>query len=103
MQLASNPEFHRRTKHLDVRHHFVRETVKRGVILITYVPTGENVSDILTKNLTKARLSKLRAMLGMSDVPNVGASGGVEYGASNTGHTIDSSIYRSTKKRSTGP
>jgi len=31
-------------------------------------------------------------------VPNVGASGGVEYGASNIGHAIDSSIYRSTKK-----
>jgi len=92
IQLASNPEFHRRTKYLDVRHHFVRETVKRGIISITYIPTEENVSDIFTKNLTKARLSKLRAMLGVSNVPNIGASGGVEYGASNISDAIDSSM-----------
>lgn len=80
-QLTSNPEFHLRTKHLDVCHDCVRELVKCGLISIAYVPTDENVSDILNKTLAKPKMVKLCPMLGLYNVSNVSASAGVECGA----------------------
>ena len=39
--MARNPQFHRRAKHLDIRHHFIREEVKNGTIKLEYYPTHE--------------------------------------------------------------
>lgn len=80
IQLVSNPELYRRIKYLDVRYHFVRGIARRGDILIDYVPTEKNISDIF-KNLAKNQISKLCSMLRLSR--NVRASGDVESGASN--------------------
>jgi len=44
-------KFHLRTKHIDLRYHFVREAVKDDKITVIYIPTEENVSDIFTKAL----------------------------------------------------
>ena len=40
------------TKHIDVRHHFVRHYIKEGLIELFYVPTHANTADALTKALT---------------------------------------------------
>lgn len=50
-KLALNQIYHNRTKHIDIKHHFVREAVKSGVIVLEYLPTGEMLADILTKGL----------------------------------------------------
>lgn len=50
-KLASNPLYHRRTKHIDVRHHFVRECLNDKRIDISYLPTADMPADILTKSL----------------------------------------------------
>lgn len=50
-KLAQNAAFHNRTKHISIRHHFVREVLKKGIIEIGYIPTGEMMADILTKGL----------------------------------------------------
>lgn len=55
ISLASNAVFHDRTKHIAIRHHFVREKVDSGEIIPKYVPTGEQVADILTKGLSKEK------------------------------------------------
>jgi len=52
INLASNPLSSARTKHIDVRFHFVRELVSSGTIVVEYVPTSEQRADILTKPLT---------------------------------------------------
>lgn len=52
MKLAANPILTHRTKHIDTRHHFVRECVDTGVYILKYVPTKEMVADILTKPLS---------------------------------------------------
>ena len=49
MALAHNPEFHARTKHIDIQYHFIREKVDEGVIQLQYCPTKEMVADVLTK------------------------------------------------------
>lgn len=49
--LAENPEFHRRTKHIDIRYHWVRDAVIRKLIAIKHIPTVEQAADGLTKTL----------------------------------------------------
>ena len=51
INLASNPLSYARTKHIDVRFHFVGELVSSGIIAVEYVPTIEQSADILTKAL----------------------------------------------------
>lgn len=67
IKLVKNPEFHKRTKHIDIRHHFIRERVTDGDIEVIYVPTEGQLADIFTKALPRDRLAKLRANLGMSE------------------------------------
>ena len=67
--LAKNPAFHSRTKHIDIKHHFVREQVAAGVIVMKHVPTEDMVADVLTKPLSRDRHVKLiKVVLGMSAV-----------------------------------
>ena len=56
IQLARNPVFHARTKHIEVHYHFVRERVLDGDIDLTYVRTDEQVADIFTKALGAEKL-----------------------------------------------
>ena len=67
--LAKNPVHHQRTKHIDVRDHFIREQVAKGAISIHHCSTKENVADIFTKALPKDPFIKHRAALGLMDLP----------------------------------
>ena len=49
--LARNPEYRSRTKHMEVRWHWIREVYQQGVIELPYIATGENLADGLTKPL----------------------------------------------------
>ena len=49
--LMRNPVHHARTKHIDLRHHYVREVFVIGELNVKYIPTTEMVSDVLTKAL----------------------------------------------------
>jgi hypothetical protein len=63
--LASNNKFHARTKHIDIRFHFVRAHVKSGTLELLYCPTNDNLADALTKPLPRPRLQKLRSMMSL--------------------------------------
>jgi hypothetical protein len=64
--MSKNPVFHKRTKHIDIRWHFIREATDRGDIKLEYIPTGEQLADPLTKALPKGKLQELRTkLLGM--------------------------------------
>ena len=69
IKLTKNPEYHRRTKHIDVRYHFVRHHQEMKNIEVSYVPTEDQVADILTKNLPGPRFLKLREDLGIDQTP----------------------------------
>ena len=58
IQLARNPVFHARTKHIEVHYHFVQERVLDGNIDLTYVRTDEQVADIFTKTLGAEKLRR---------------------------------------------
>lgn len=59
IRLVKNPEFHRRTKHIEVRHHFIREKYERGEIGIEYVHTNDQKADLLTKPMTRCKFRGL--------------------------------------------
>ena len=79
IRLVQNPEFHKRTKHIDVVYHLIREIQARGEITICYVPTRLQLADILTKALTPELFQKLRAALNLGEkVPSqVGVSNAI--------------------------
>ena len=58
--IARNPQFHGRTKHIDIRHHYVREEISKGTVTIQYCPSCDMAADILTKGLGSDSFSKLR-------------------------------------------
>ena len=63
--LSNNPEFHRRTKHIDVRFHWIREAVSMKQLQIIYIPTAEMAADGLTKSLPAPGFLEFRRMIGM--------------------------------------
>ena len=65
IQLARNPQFHARTKHVAVHHHFVREVQANGEVDIQYTPTEKQIADGLTKALPKPAFDSFRAALGL--------------------------------------
>ncbi|MCO5557292.1 hypothetical protein L7F22_010853 [Adiantum nelumboides] len=58
IQLAQNPVFHARTKHIEVHYHFIRERVLDGSIDLTFVSTDGQVADIFTKALGGEKLQR---------------------------------------------
>ena len=65
--LAKNPIDHKRTRHINVSYHFVRELIANGILTLTYLPTNEMVADGLTKALTPAKFAGFIGMLGLKD------------------------------------
>ena len=66
--LAKNPVLHDRSKHIDVKFHFLRDCVDGGHLVIEFVDTGRQLADILIKSLGRLRFSELRNMIGMDEV-----------------------------------
>ncbi|WVZ51226.1 hypothetical protein U9M48_002388 [Paspalum notatum var. saurae] len=67
VKLANNPVQHSRTKHIDICHHFIRDHVAKGDILLRNVGTKEQLADIFTKPLDKSTFYRLRSELNVLD------------------------------------
>lgn len=63
IELAKNPEHHSRTKHIDIQYHYVRECVQNGLARLEFVPTKEQIADILTKALDTTSFNRLADLL----------------------------------------
>lgn len=61
--IAENDVNNKLTKHIDIRHHFVRHYIKEKVIELFYVPTADNVSDVFTKALGPETFTRLVRMI----------------------------------------
>lgn len=66
IKLVENNYFHSRTKHIDVRHHFVREANEQKLINIKYLPTDQMPADVLTKGLCRIKHENCLTKLGMT-------------------------------------
>jgi hypothetical protein len=65
IKLTENPVFHDRSKHIDIRYHSIRDYVQRGIVKLEFVPTDEQVADILTKALPRGKHVHFRDKLGV--------------------------------------
>ena len=65
-KLATNPVYHKRTKHIDIRYHHVRDIVKNNEIVLKYCPTENMIADILTKNLAKIKHERFLKLMNLN-------------------------------------
>jgi hypothetical protein len=63
--ISDNPVQHSRMKHIDIRHHFIREHVEKGTVKLFYIPTEKQLADIFTKPLDEETFTRLVSELGM--------------------------------------
>jgi hypothetical protein len=63
ISIAKNPMLHSKTKHIEVRCHFLRDNVEKGKIALIHVPTHDQLADIFTKPLDQATFTHLRGSL----------------------------------------
>ena len=71
IKLDNNPVSHSRTKHIDIRHHFLRDHEAKGNIKIRHVSTEKQLADIFTKPLDESRFCALCSELNILDSRNV--------------------------------
>jgi hypothetical protein len=71
VKLTNNPVQHQRTKHIDVRHHFIRDHQQKGDISIKSVGTEDQLADLFTKPLDEKRFHKLNNELNILDFSNM--------------------------------
>ncbi|GJT81500.1 putative ribonuclease H-like domain-containing protein [Tanacetum coccineum] len=63
--IVKNPVFHSKTKHIQIRHHFIRDCYEQRLINVVKVHTDDNVADLLTKGFDLARFNFLVVTIGM--------------------------------------
>lgn len=65
IKLIKNPQFYRRTKHIEIKYLFIRDHFEKGDIDVKFVPTDKQQADILTKATNKSVFLKLRNLTGL--------------------------------------
>jgi hypothetical protein len=65
LKLAANPTFHNRSKHIDIKYHFIRDAVKEKILSLSHVSSAEMVVDDLTKGLPGSRHQRCVRELGL--------------------------------------
>ena len=76
--LAKNPVLHDRSKHIDVKFYFLKDCINGGLIIIEFIETGQQLTDVLTKPLDRLRFTELKKMIGMVEVLALAAGLGEE-------------------------
>ncbi|GJY01764.1 retrovirus-related pol polyprotein from transposon TNT 1-94 [Tanacetum coccineum] len=66
--ISNNPVLHSRTKHIDIRYHFIRDHILKGDIELHFVPTDLQLADIFTKHLAEPSFTRLVVELGMLNI-----------------------------------
>ena len=65
ISISKNPVLHSRTKHIDIRHHFLKYCHEKELTVLKYICTEEQLADVFTKPLSKERFNKILSDLGM--------------------------------------
>ena len=65
VKLSENPVFHDRSKHIEIKYHYIKDMVQRKAVHVQYLPTHEQIADIFTKLLAKTKFEYFRERLGL--------------------------------------
>ena len=76
IRLKRNPEFHKGTKHIDIRYHFIREKVECNELTVSFISSNLQLADIFTKALPKDRFNFLCTNLRIKDRSTEHSNGG---------------------------
>ena len=71
INLSKNTILHSRTKHIEIRHHFLRDHVQNGDCVLEFVDTKNRLADIFMKLLPKETFFAIRRELGLLDINNL--------------------------------
>ncbi|UYV74313.1 hypothetical protein LAZ67_11002983 [Cordylochernes scorpioides] len=77
IRLVHNPEYHKRTKHIDISYHFIRDHFQNHAIDLLYVCSNDQAADIFTKALPPERFRRLRSQLGLFETTECTLGGSV--------------------------
>ena len=66
INLAKNPIQHSRFKHIDIKHHFIRDHDQKGNIELSFLNTEDQIANIFTKPLAKDRFCYMKNLLNMT-------------------------------------
>jgi hypothetical protein len=65
--MAKNPIYHSKTRHIAIKHHFIRKAIEEGEVELKFWRTEKQVADIFTKALPKEKFQQLREALGVQE------------------------------------
>jgi len=65
INISKNPCQHKRTKHIDIRHHFLRDNVEKRLISMNFCATDKQIANIFTKALSREQFKRNRLELGL--------------------------------------
>ena len=65
IDISKNPVQHSKTKHIEIRYHFIRDLVERKIVCLEYIPTEHQNADIFTKPLDRSKFETLRQVIGV--------------------------------------
>jgi hypothetical protein len=68
IQLCKNPVFHERSKHIELKYHYIREQLKKGHIAVEFIGTNDQLADIFTKSLGRVKFQELRGRIGVVEI-----------------------------------
>lgn len=70
IKIAEEPREHQRMKHIDIKYCFIHDEIANGIVRIEYIPTTDQLADVMTKGLGKNLFVKHRDGLGLIDSKN---------------------------------
>ena len=68
MKLSENPDFHDKSKHIEIKYHYIRDMEQRGAVKLQYVVMDEQIADVLTNLLARVKFEYFREKLGVLQI-----------------------------------
>ena len=68
MKLSENPVFHDKSKHIEIKYHYIRDMVQKGAVKLQYVAMEEQIANVLMKPLSRVKFEDFRENLGVLQI-----------------------------------
>ena len=72
VNLSENLVFHDKSKHIEIKYHYIRDMVQKGVVKLQYVAMNDFIADVLTNPLARVKFEYFREKLGVLQIPSKG-------------------------------